>query len=328
MINRYATRLNSFGSTKAQAMLGLDRKPTPEEMVRLAGRVPGLTDLDLNYPDQVEGRETAIMDALSDAGLSLSGMALRYYALPKFKAGAFTSAEKSIRQDAIDLTRRGIDAGRKMGTDLMTIWPGPEGYETNFQVDYSRHWDLLLDGLRAVAEHDPECRISLEYKPDEPRAKAILPDCATTLLFLDELNLPNTGVTLDFAHSLYAGETPAAAAALIARRSKLFGLHLNDGHGSRDDGLMVASVHPHATLELLIEARHAGFDGPIYFDTFPDTADLDPVAECAANIATTNRLLAAAERIEKDNRIADVLEQQDAVAGLSIANDALFRGIE
>lgn len=39
----------------------------------------------------------------------------------------------------------------------------------------------------------------------------------------------NLGVTLDFAHSLYADEQPAFAAALIARESRLLGLHLNDG---------------------------------------------------------------------------------------------------
>lgn len=325
MTLRYATRLNSFGSVAAQARLGQDRKLTIEEMVTLAGQCDGLTDLDLNYPDHVENLGGSVRAAMADAGLNLSGMALRYYTMAQFKAGAFTSPDKTVRRSAIDLTKRGIDAGREMGTNLMTIWPGPEGFETSFQVEYDVLWDLLLEGIRAVAEHDPDCNISLEYKPDEPRAKAILPDCATTLLFLDDLGMANTGVTLDFAHALYAGETPARAAAMIARRSKLLGVHLNDGYGKRDDGLMVASVNPHATLELLMEVRKAGFDGPIYFDTFPDTANLDPVAECEANITTTNRLLAAAERLERDNRLKDALSRQDAVGGLSIANDAMLR---
>ena len=43
-----------------------------------------------------------------------------------------------------------------------------------------------------------------------------MPDCATTLLALKEVGLPNLGVTLDFAHVLYADEQPAFAAALIA----------------------------------------------------------------------------------------------------------------
>ncbi|MEL7088497.1 MAG: sugar phosphate isomerase/epimerase family protein, partial [Planctomycetota bacterium] len=262
---------------------------------------------------------------MDDCGLTVSGMAVRYYSLPAFKAGAFTNPDKAIRRAAIDVTKKGIDTGRELGAKLMTIWPGQDGYESFFQADYGQLWDYMLEGLAEVADHDPECDISLEYKPDEPRPRALLPDCATTLLLLSELGRPNIGVTLDFAHSLYAGETPAFAAALIARRSRLLGLHLNDGYGHRDDGLMVGSVNPQATLELLIEARRVSFNGPIYFDTFPNTADLDPIAECEANIAMTDRLLAAAERIEGGNRLRDALERQNPVDGLTVAHEALFR---
>ena len=294
-------------------------------MIERAGKVKGLTDLDLNYPDHPKEGLIEIATAVSDAGLRVSGMAVRYYSLPAFKAGAFTNPDKTVRQAAIDITKKGIDAGRELGASLMTIWPGQDGFENHFQSDYAQLWDYMLEGLAEVADHDPDCDISLEYKPDEPRPRALLPDCATTLLMLSDLNRPNTGATLDFAHSLYAGETPAYAAALIARKSRLLGLHLNDGYGHRDDGLMVASVNPQATLELLIEARRAKFDGPIYFDTFPNTADLDPIAECKANITMTERLLAAAERMEGDNRLRDALARQNPVDGLKVAHEAMFR---
>jgi sugar phosphate isomerase/epimerase len=132
-----------------------------------------------------------------------------------------------------------------------------------------------------------------------------LRDAATTLLAIDEAGRDNLGVTIDFAHALYADEQPANAAALVMRRSRLLGLHLNDGYAKRDDGLMVGAVHAHATLELLAEVKRGGFNGAIYFDTFPDASGLDPVAECAANIRTVTRMLAAVARMEVDNRLAD-----------------------
>lgn len=325
MSPRFATRLNSFASSGAQYWPDQSSHPTVAQMIERSREVNGLTNIDLNFPDHIGSGTKAIAAVMEEANLRVSGIAIRYYSSSEFRAGAFTNPDKSVRNKAIDLTKRGIDAGRALGTDLITIWPGQEGYETYFQVDYARLWDMLLEGLRAVADHDPECNISLEYKPDEPRARAILPDCATTLLFLNELNRANTGVTLDFAHSLYAGETPAFAAALISAKSRLLGLHLNDGYRKRDDGLMVASVNPHATLELLIEANRAGFSGPIYFDTFPNIADLDPVAECEANIAMTKRLLAAARRLSADPLMQDALKRQNAIDGLSLVNEALFR---
>jgi xylose isomerase len=110
---------------------------------------------------------------------------------------------------------------------------------------------------------------------------------------------------------------------MIRRRSRLLGLHLNDGYGKRDDGLMVGSVHPQATLDLLREVHRGGYDGAIYFDTFPDASGLDPVAECAANIRTVQRMLAAVAVLEGDNRLAGAQARQDPVLAQEIAQQAL-----
>lgn len=206
----------------------------------------------------------------------------------------------------------------------MTIWLGQDGFDYNFQLDYAEAWDLEVAGIREVALHDPQCRISIEYKPDEPRAHSLLPDAATTLLAIAEAGAPNLGVTIDFAHALYAGEQPAYAAHLVHRRSRLFGVHLNDGYGKRDDGLMVGSVHLRSTLELLRQIRRDGYDGALYFDTFPDASGLDPVAECEANIQTVRRLLAVANRLESDNRLGQAQLHQDGVASQAIVNEALM----
>ena len=46
-----------------------------------------------------------------------------------------------------------------------------------------------------------------------------MPDVATTLLAIRDVDRPNLGVTLDFAHVLFADEMPACSAALIAKHS-------------------------------------------------------------------------------------------------------------
>ena len=143
----------------------------------------------------------------------------------------------------------------------MTLWLGQDGFDYAFQADYARLWTDEIDGIREVAEHDPDCLISIEYKPNEPRSYSLMPDCATTLLALKEVGLPNLGVTLDFAHVLYADEQPAFAAALISRYSRMLGVHLNDGYSKRDDGLMVGAVHSIQTIELLRQVYADGFDG-------------------------------------------------------------------
>lgn len=324
--HRFATRINSFASNAQDYWPDLKGKPTLAQMVARAATVDGLSELDLNYPDHIGADAAAVASVVRDTGLSVSGLAMRYYTNPAFKRGAFTNADPTVRREAIDLTKRGIDAARAMGAPMMTLWLGQDGYDYAFQCDYTALWEAEIAGIAEVCAHDPDCMISIEYKPNEPRAYSLLNDASTTLLAIAEVGAANLGVTIDFAHSLYADEQPAFAAALIARKSKLLGLHLNDGYAKRDDGLMVASVHEFATLELLREVHRAGFDGAIYFDTFPDASGLDPVAECAANIRTVRRLLAAVEAMAGDNSLADAQSRQDPVVSQNIARLAAAKG--
>ena len=320
---KFATRLNSFASKAKEYWPDLSGKPSAMQMAERAATVTGLTDLDLNYPDHVDEDIQAQTRRLGDLGLGVNGLAMRYYTNPNFKLGAFTHPDATVRQEAIDLTKRGIDAARATGSDLMTIWLGQDGFDYSFQADYDRMWADEVNAIREVADHDPACQISIEYKPNEPRAFSLLPDMATTLLAIKEAGSPNLGVTLDFAHVLYADEVPAFAAAMIKRHSKLLGVHLNDGYGKRDDGLMVGSVNTKATLELLWQIRKDGYDGAIYFDTFPDASGLDPVHECETNIETVHGLLRAVNRLEADNRLNAAIAKQDAVTTQGIVNAAL-----
>src|SRR3954453_9678233 len=134
-LSRFATRLNSFGSAPHLFWPSLAGKPTMLQMVERAATVTGLTDLDLTFPDQVAGGEPeAIARRIGELGLSINGLAMRYYTNPAFKLGAFTHPDKSVRQEAIDLTRRGIDASGAMGVDLMTIWLGQDGFDYSFEL--------------------------------------------------------------------------------------------------------------------------------------------------------------------------------------------------
>ena len=149
-------------------------------------------------------------------------------------------------------------------------------------------------------------------------------DVGTTLLAIREAGAANLGVTLDFAHVLYAGEMPAHTVHLVNRHSRLLGIQLNDGYGKRDDGLMAGSVHPVQTVELLVALSRCGYDRAIYFDTFPDTGGLDPVAECRANIETIERLRAVAATLADDERLAQAIARHDATASQRIVAAALY----
>ncbi len=74
---------------------------------------------------------------------------------------------------------------------------------------------------------------------------------------MQEAGRPNLGLTLDTGHMLMAGEALAHSVAEVAAAGRLFGLHLNDGHGrlGAEDGLAFGAVHGAAALELVYYLR-------------------------------------------------------------------------
>ena len=315
---RYAARLNAF-------KLGLKNPTVPDLLARIA-EVPGIDAADLNFPDHFEGIPPATLSRImADHGIALNGVAMRYYTDPGFRLGAFSNPDAKVRQAAVDITKRGLDAMAEMGGKVMTLWMGQDGVDYAFQGNYARMWDDSLACLAQVCDHNPAVDVSLEYKPNEPRAFSLMPDIATNLLAIKELGRTNTGITLDFCHVLFAGEIPAQSAQLAGRYSRILGVHLNDGYGKRDDGLMVGSVHPMQTLELFVELDRQAYDGVIYFDTFPDHSGLNPVAEAAANVVMTDRLRATAKRLSSDMALASATAVQDAAAAMQAVAAQLYR---
>ena len=316
---KFATRLNSFKSNWLETF-----QPSLFDIIKRASLVKNLTHVDLNYPDHTEPSLKEIANYVSDCGLKINGLAMRYYTNPSFKLGAFTNPSKKVRQEAIDLTKKAIDGLRELNLNLLTIWLGQDGFDYGFQADYKKIWDDEIQAIKEIAEYDKNCLISIEYKPNEPRAYSLLSNLGTTLLAIKEIDLDNIGVTIDFAHILYSNEQPALVAALIDKHSKILGLHLNDGYGKRDDGLMVGSVHQLATIELLYYISKSNYNGPIYFDTFPDTTNMDPVKECELNIETVKKQLKLVDKLLLNNELTTAIENQDSITSHKIFNSILY----
>ena len=91
---------------------------------------------------------------------------------------------------------------------------------------------------------------------------------------------------------------------------------------------LLAHIDPASTAfersEAWRQIRHDGYDGAIYFDTFPDMTGLDPVHECEVNIKTVQRMLKVVDRLEQDNRLSSAIDRQDAVSTQAIIQELMF----
>jgi xylose isomerase len=288
---KFSTRLNSFALGKGKKL------PSGEEsvldLIRIAGNVDGLTSLELNYPEHFGGHTVEeIAEALESHGLTLEGIQLRWPS-PEFSRGGFTNVDPAVRQRAVDLVKKAIDVCRELGASHVLLWPAHDGYEYPLQMEYYAAWGYLVESLQEIADYAGDVRVSVEYKPAEPRGRTLLDTTGAVMHLLSLVNRPNIGVTLDFGHLLMAHENPAQSAAMCLRSNKLFGLQLNDSHGAADDGLLVGSIHLPQTLELMYYIRKYGYTGTMYFDT--DPVRENPVVECEMNIQRIKNLVRIAD---------------------------------
>ena len=292
----FSTRLNSFG-------LGKGLKHPKEridtcELIKIAGTVQGLNSLELNFPEHFEGENfNEIVKCLSDNNLQVKGIQLRWPS-SKFSNGGFTNPDGELRRQAIELVQGAVEVARKIGTKHVILWPAHDGYEYLYQMDYIKSWNWFKEALIKLTSENQDINFSIEYKPAEPRARTLLNTTGATLKMIQEVGNNNLGLTLDFAHVLMAHENPAQSAALALKEGKLFGLQMNDGFGAADDGLLVGSVHPLETIELVYYLLKYEYQGTYYFDT--DPVRENPKMECELNISRMKNYINIAASLLKE----------------------------
>lgn len=296
---KYATRINSFlrfGSNLLEAF-------------RSIGQIDGVEYVDLNYPEHFADYDIDVIKAkMEENGLRCNAINLRFR--NRFINGEFGNGDESISLEAVELCREAADACRKVGGSQMIIWLGFDGFDYSFQIDYADYWKRIVKAFRQVCDFS-SVPVSIEYKPYGERVHAFIDSFGTTVSILQDVDKENLGVTLDFCHMLMKKENPAFAAAWLLERGKLYNVHLNDGEGSTDDGLMVGTVNFWKTVEIVYYLKKYDFQGVIYFDTFPIREKA--VEECDANIRMCRKIedmidTYGLQKIEK------VIEQNDAVA--------------
>lgn len=270
----------------------------------------GLTHVDLNYPEHAKGFSSAEMKTLlNENNLKANGVALRFR--KEFINGELGNADEAIAQQALILCKEAVDYCREVGGEVVTIWLGFDGFDYSFQINYQKVWAQLVAAFKEVANYAPDMKISIEYKPFQPRAYTFIDSMGIAGMMLNDIDCDNVGVTLDYCHMLMKHENPAFGAEIFGSRNKLFGVHINDGYGLNDDGLMIATATPFKTLEFLYYVKKHNYDAPFYFDTFPVIEHA--VKECEQNIKMIKLLNDLIDNVGLDY-IQDIIDRNDAIA--------------
>jgi xylose isomerase len=195
--------------------------------------VPDLEDL---TPAQIRAEARVMSQKLMDNGLVAEFVAPRLWEHPLTIDGAYTANDPSARAYAIERTKKTADIGREMGTNLMVLWLAREGTYMREAKDAVKATHWLLDAINTMLDYDPELRIAIEPKPNEPMDLAYIPTMGHGLALGMQSNDPERiGVLMESAHAILAGLDPADEISFAMAFDKLWSVHLNDQNGLKFD---------------------------------------------------------------------------------------------
>jgi xylose isomerase len=285
------------------------RKPSPVELIRLAGGVEGLEGVELIHPAHVRADNLGkVRTALEESELALASIAASISSAPAYRAGSLTSEDPEVRRKAIDTAKRAMDLSADLGGERINLWLGRDGFDYPFQIDYDQAWGRLVEGIHEISLHRPDIRIGIEYKLKEPRRWLLASTAPKAILLAEAVGRPNVGVLLDTGHALYAYENLAESLALLARKDRLVHVHFNDNTRLWDDDMVVASQHFLEFFEMLYWLDRIGYEGWLSFDPHPL---LEEASRCVeVSLAYLRGMLAVMEEIGMEKIEASIASHQ------------------
>ena len=261
-----------------------------------------------------EGKE-----ALARYRIEPTTMNINLFSNPRWKFGGITNPDKSVREDALAMALQGVEIAQEVGCLSVTLWPGSDGWDYNFEVNYGTQLDHFVEGCIAINKKARSLglRFSIEAKLHEPReGNMVIPTTHMAILVARMVNDvcggTNMGVCIDYGHEqMYAVEP--ASMLYVARKAgvPVVNVHVNNAKlHSNDEDRIAGTGDIWRLADFCYAAIDTGYDGWFGEDQF--TYRTDPVKSMAlsrelfANVMKRALLIyAVKDKLEKARSTGD-----------------------
>lgn len=323
--NKYCVELDVVDGAFPDRYMGCGygREYTIPEMFERVASIDKITGVELVSNWQITPENAPEIKKLcDDHNLEVVSILPDHFSQKKWGKGAFTSTDKNIRKDAVQVTKTLMDVAADMNCKKLTIWNGQDGYDYPFTANYMNEIEWLQEGIRECADYRKDIQLAIEYKVREPRLHCYLSNVYSTLMFLKEVNRDNVGITVDFGHCIIAHENPAEAiAACKIYGDKLFHVHVNDNFGVWDDDCITSTEHVIETMEFMYWLKKTNYDGWFSFDQY--TPRLDGRDALAEGLNWMEDITALVDKID-DAKMEEMFKNVNAVDMSKMVRELLF----
>jgi len=291
--------ITSFLGAVTNRYMQYQSERTLEEKFALAARIQSLDGLELCYPGDFSDYNH-LKSLLRRYDYGVSAINFRSRRSDRWLRGAFSSASANERREVVDDFARAMDFAVDLGCNRVTTCPLNDGHDYVLEADYYDLYAYAEETYSQICAHNPQVRVCIEYKWNDPRVRCLFATAGETLAFCQTVGANNLGVTLDLGHSLLARETPGQAVALLARAGRLFYVHVNDNDRNWDWDMIPGAYHFWEAVEFFFYLKKVGYTDDWYaYDVFPKEADT--AESFTVSLAITRQLEELAARIDDAN---------------------------
>ncbi|MBO3842333.1 MAG: TIM barrel protein [Candidatus Brockarchaeota archaeon] len=279
--------------------------------------------IDSNYR-KVESIVSEVKAELEKLELTPTNMNINLWTDPKWKLGGITNPSRRVREDALQIAFQAVELAKEIGCGSVSLWPGADGWDYNFEVNYGRQLELFIDGCEMINREAKKAGLvfGVEAKLHEPReGNMVIPTTHLAALVAKTVNErsggTNMGVCVDYGHeAMYAVEPAATVYALKTFGVPLVNFHINTAKlHSNDEDRVFGTGDIWRMVDFIYAAVDTGYDGWFGEDQF--TYRMDPVKamrlskELFANLA--KKALLIYSRREEFERVRENGDQAEII---------------
>jgi len=213
----------------------------------------------------------------AEPGTTVPACNINTWTNPKFRLGGPCNPDPALRRAALDEIMKGLELCTLLKIPVLSVWPGSDGADYHFQIDYKESLGWFADALTAVNKEALKhgVKLGIEAKPYEPRELyMIVPTAASAIIVAQKVNQAsggnNCGLTIDYGHQKMEATTASTACDLADWAGvPVHKFDVNDARqGRNDQDLMFGTISIPESVEYLYTTFVRNYQGWYSQDQF------------------------------------------------------------
>ncbi|TFH05224.1 MAG: sugar phosphate isomerase/epimerase, partial [Spirochaetales bacterium] len=178
MQEKYAVILGNLGNTCDRFLsTGYKSQVSKDDLWRQVGEMPEVSGIELVGTWDIDNKNyKEVKSRIDGMGISCVSIIPDTFSRQIWGRGAYSAPDPAVRLESVRYTKEMVDIAVEVGCDMLSLWPGQDGYDYPLAADYREERGWLLENLSYCAEYAEKrgVRIALEYKVKEPRTHSYL----------------------------------------------------------------------------------------------------------------------------------------------------------